>query len=69
MEKANQELTSVTEITPKHRHKPRQKLTWGGQGGRGSTGRDRKKQSSADGILVSMRKGQGQEQCENEGLT
>lgn len=35
IEKANQEPTSVTEITLKHSHKPRQKLAWGGQGGRG----------------------------------
>lgn len=71
MEKANQELTSVTEIPPTESHKLRQKLAWGGRGG-GEGGPQEeagKKQSSTDGMLVSMREGQGQEQCENEGLT
>lgn len=35
IKKANQELNFVSEITPQHSHKPRQKLAWGGWGGKG----------------------------------
>lgn len=69
IEKANQELTSETKHT---QHSNTLRQSWHGVAGeaRGrSTGRGRKKQSSADGILVSKRKGQDQEQGEDEGLT